>query len=88
MPAITEQEGREVRFEVPTLRSRFEGRFELLRQRIVGERHLKMTVRLPGADGRFDAEGLPSRQAQLTMSSTVSIMASRIPCYCCRRYIP
>ncbi len=33
----------------------FEGTFELLRQRIVGDRHLKMTVKLPDAEPRFEA---------------------------------
>ncbi|HEY5622897.1 MAG TPA: single-stranded-DNA-specific exonuclease RecJ, partial [Gammaproteobacteria bacterium] len=33
----------------------FEGRFELVRQRIVGEKHLKMTLKLPDAQEKFDA---------------------------------
>ncbi len=33
----------------------FDGRFELLRQRVVGDRHLKMTVRLVAADVRLEA---------------------------------
>ena len=34
---------------------RFDGEFELLEQRIVGESHLKLKVRLPGGDKVFDA---------------------------------
>ncbi len=33
----------------------FEGRFELLRQRVVGNKHLKMTVKLVAADLRLEA---------------------------------
>jgi len=33
----------------------FEGRFELVKQRIVGEKHLKMTLKLPQSSQQFDA---------------------------------
>jgi len=33
----------------------FEGRFELLGQRVVGSKHLKMSVQLVGSVGRLDA---------------------------------
>ena len=46
----------------------FDGEFEVLKHRIVGERHLKLTLGLPGISGVIDAihfnvavEALPSR---------------------------
>lgn len=33
----------------------FDGRFELVQRRIVGERHLKLVLRIPGRDGIVDA---------------------------------
>lgn len=50
----------------------FDGEFEVLKHRIVGERHLKLTLGLPGVNGIIDAihfnvpvEALPSRIARV-----------------------
>ncbi len=58
----------------------FDGRFEVLQRRVVGERHLKLVLRLLGGNGRLDAiafgaldEGWPLHAARVALAYRLDV---------------